>query len=188
MIREVEKAGLEFRGLHYYDGQFGGLEEPERTKVAHAGYDRLLDLVDEIQRVGIGVTEVVTSGTPTLPCSLSYTGFQNAKFIHRVSPGTIVYCDATSLAQLPAEYGYAPSVLVMARVVSHPHADIVTCDAGHKAVSADAGVPTCVVVGHSELEPLSPSEEHLPIRVTGKHPANWRNRVPSPAPHLPNGE
>jgi D-serine deaminase-like pyridoxal phosphate-dependent protein len=43
---------------------------------------------------------------------------------------------------------------------------MITCDAGHKTVSADAGVPTCVVVGHSGMSPLSPSEEHLPIRVT----------------------
>lgn len=54
---------------------------------------------------------------------------------------------------------------MLARVVSAPHAGIVTCDAGHKAVSADAGVPTCVVVGHPELTPLSPSEEHLPLAV-----------------------
>lgn len=166
LIREIGRAGLEFRGLHYYDGQFGGLEEPQRTAAAHAGYDLLLGLVEEIQRSGLAVAEVVTSGTPTLPCSLSYPAFKDARFVHRVSPGTIVYCDATSLAQLPAEYGYAPAVLVVARVVSHPHADIVTCDAGHKAVSADAGVPTCVVVGRSGLEPLSPSEEHLPIRAT----------------------
>jgi len=58
-----------------------------------------------------------------------------------------------------------PAVLVLARVVSHPRYDIVTCDAGHKAVSADAGIPTCVVVGHPELTPLSPSEEHLPLAV-----------------------
>lgn len=170
LIREIGGAGLEFRGLHYYDGQFGGLEEPERTAAAQAGYDRLLEVVDEIESGGFAIAEVVTAGTPTLPCSLSYPKFQSAKFVHRVSPGTIVYCDATSLAQLPAEYGYAPSVLVMARVVSHPHADVVTCDAGHKAMSADAGVPTCVVVGRSGLEPLSPSEEHLPIRATESVP------------------
>jgi D-serine deaminase-like pyridoxal phosphate-dependent protein len=76
-----------------------------------------------------------------------------------------VYNDATSLAQLPAQYGYAPAALVLARVVSRPHQGIVTCDAGHKAVSADAGVPTCVVVGHPELTPLAPSEEHLPLAV-----------------------
>jgi len=51
--------------------------------------------------------------------------------------------------------------------VSKPRKGVITCDAGHKAVSADAGVPTCVVVGHAELTPLSPSEEHLPIAVAG---------------------
>jgi D-serine deaminase-like pyridoxal phosphate-dependent protein len=109
--------------------------------------------------------EVITAGTPTFPCSLAYKGFHGAGFIHRVSPGTIVYCDATSLAQLPAEYRYAPAALVITRVVSRPHDGIITCDAGHKAVSSDAGVPTCVVAGHPELTPLAPSEEHLPMAL-----------------------
>jgi D-serine deaminase-like pyridoxal phosphate-dependent protein len=165
LARAIADAGLEFRGLHYYDGQYGGLEENERAREAHRGYDRLLDIVSEIERSGRSVPEVITSGTPTFPCSLSYPGFRGGNFVHRVSPGTIVYCDATSLEQLPQEYGYRPAVLVLARVVSSPHPGIITCDAGHKAVSADAGVPTCVVIGHPELTPLSPSEEHLPIAV-----------------------
>jgi D-serine deaminase-like pyridoxal phosphate-dependent protein len=33
-------------------------------------------------------------------------------------------------------------------------------------VSADAGVPTCVVLGRSDLAPAKPSEEHLPIDMT----------------------
>jgi len=57
-------------------------------------------------------------------------------------------------------------VLVLTRVVSWPNKSVVTCDAGHKSVSADAGVPTCVVVGHPELVPLTPSEEHLPLGST----------------------
>jgi D-serine deaminase-like pyridoxal phosphate-dependent protein len=165
VARTIVDAGLEFRGLHYYDGQHGSLDEPQRTKASHAGYDCLLELVSELQRSGLSVPEVVTAGTPTFPCSLSYDGFREQDFVHRVSPGTIVYCDATSLAQLPGEYGYAPAALVLSRVVSRPHRGVVTCDAGHKAVSADAGVPTCVVVGHPELAPLGPSEEHLPLAI-----------------------
>jgi D-serine deaminase-like pyridoxal phosphate-dependent protein len=161
----IASTGSEFRGLHYYDGQYGSLAEPERTRAAHRGYHRLLEIVGEIERSGIDVPEVITSGTPTFPCSLAYEDFRRGNFVHRVSPGTVVYCDATSLAQLPPEYGYRPAALVLARVVSRPHAGIVTCDAGHKAVSADAGVPTCVVIGHPELTPLSPSEEHLPFAV-----------------------
>jgi D-serine deaminase-like pyridoxal phosphate-dependent protein len=165
LVRAVAEAELQFRGLHYYDGQYGGLDEPERTAAAHAGYDRLLKLVIALQDSGMSVPEVITAGTPTFPCSLAYKGFQGAGFIHRVSPGTVVYCDATSLAQLPAEYGYAPAALVLTRVVSRPQDGIITCDAGHKAVSADAGVPTCVVAGHPELTPLAPSEEHLPMAL-----------------------
>jgi D-serine deaminase-like pyridoxal phosphate-dependent protein len=165
LAQAAKESGLEFRGLHYYDGQFGSVTEPELTKATQAGYDQLMELVRDLDRSGIPVAEVITAGTPTFPSSLTYGGFQSSDFVHRVSPGTVVYHDATSLAQLPAEYGYKPAAMVVARVVSHPHRDIVTCDAGHKAVSADAGVPTCVVVGHPELTPLSPSEEHLPLAV-----------------------
>lgn len=166
LAQAARNAGLEFRGLHYYDGQFGSVAEPELTQLAHQGYAKLLGLVRDLTRAGMRTPEVITAGTPAFPASLAYAGFQSADFVHRVSPGTVVYNDATSLAQLPPSYGYAPAALVLARVVSHPHTGIVTCDAGHKAVSADAGVPTCVVMGHPELTPQSPSEEHLPFAVS----------------------
>ena len=168
LTRAVGAAGLEFRGLHYYDGHHGGLQEPERAVAAHQGYDRLMKIVAEVKRNGMDVAEVITAGTPTFPCALSYAGFRDAGFAHRVSPGTVVYGDATNLAQLPTEYGYRAAALVVTRVVSRPRPGIVTCDAGHKAVSADAGVPTCVVVGHSALTPLTPSEEHLPLAIDGR--------------------
>ncbi|HEV2469773.1 MAG TPA: alanine racemase [Candidatus Sulfotelmatobacter sp.] len=168
LIQELREGGIEFRGLHYYDGQFGEFGERERTAAAHAGYDRLLQLVKVIQSNSFSVPEVVTAGTPTFPCSLSYESFRIGQFTHRVSPGTVVYNDATSLAQLSPDYGYAPAVLVLSRVVSAPHNGMITCDAGHKTVSADAGVPTCVVVGHSQLTPISPSEEHLPMTISSE--------------------
>ena len=165
LVRTIAHARAEFRGLHYYDGQYGGLAEPERTAAAHSGYQHLLAIVDELERDGVRVPEVITAGTPTLGCSLSFAAFRGRNLMHRVSPGTVVYGDATSLEQLPPEWGLRPAVLVMARVVSQPDANKITCDAGHKAVSADAGVPTCVVVGHRELTPAGPSEEHLPLAV-----------------------
>lgn len=165
LAKAIEASGLSFRGLHYYDGQRPEPDLRARIAGAHHGYDRLLEIVQEIERVGVRLSEVITAGTPAFPASLAYPGFRDAKFIHRISPGTIVYNDATSLAQLPQEYGYRPAALVLARVVSHPRRGIVTCDAGHKAVSADAGIPTCIVMGFPELTPLAPSEEHLPLQV-----------------------
>lgn len=170
LTQAVAASGVRFCGLHYYDGHLSKYHFAERCEQAHPGYERLMHIVDSLATVGIEVPEVITAGTPAFPCSLSFPRFSNAPFVHRVSPGTVVYCDATSMAQLPLEYGYLPAAVVMTRVVSHPVQGMITCDAGHKTVSADAGVPTCIVLGHPELEPLAPSEEHLPMRVADGAP------------------
>ncbi len=161
----IQKAGLTFRGLHFYDGNSSEPDLVQRIKRAHERYDQLLHAIAAMERRGIKVKEIVTSGTPALPCSLSYSGLWNASFKHQVSPGTVVYNDASSLEQLPGEYDLQPAVLVVSRVVSHPKSGVVTCDAGHKSVSVDSGVPNCVVLGQPALRGLKPSEEHLPFEV-----------------------
>jgi D-serine deaminase-like pyridoxal phosphate-dependent protein len=164
--------GSQFRGLHYYDGHVSHFAENEAEKRIHEGYDTILSLVIDLERKGISVGEVITSGTPALPAALSYPGFRNSTFVHRVSPGTVVYNDLNSLKQLPA-FGYEPAVLILSTVISQPADGVITCDAGHKSVSADSGVPTCAVIGSPDLVPGKPSEEHLPIQVSNgkKSPA-----------------
>ena len=82
LAQAITAAGLEFRGLHYYDGQYGNRAEPERTQATHRGYDHLLKIASDLDRSGITVPEVITAGTPTFPCSLSYEGFRHRDFIH----------------------------------------------------------------------------------------------------------
>ncbi len=161
IVELARKLGESFRGLHYYDGH---IRVDDREAAFH-GYSRLLDVVAAVRAAGCQVEEVITSGTPAMPHGLAYPGFQHAGFVHRVSPGTVVYNDTTSLEQLSDVKGYRPAALVLTRVVSHPAPNRITVDAGHKAVSADAGVPTCAVLGRPDLTPLKPSEEHLPIEV-----------------------
>jgi D-serine deaminase-like pyridoxal phosphate-dependent protein len=165
LARAARDMGLEFRGLHYYDGHLGAADLAERERVAHRGYDRLLELVAALERSKLPVEEIVTAGTPAFPCTLTYKPFTEGSVQHSASPGTVVYTDATTLTQLPREFGYLPAALVLATVVSRPTARRVTADAGHKAISADAGDPTCVVVGRPELRGAHASEEHLPIDV-----------------------
>ena len=165
LARHIRQSRLEFRGLHYYDGHLRATGLAERNAEAHRGYDRLMALVAALEKSGAHVAEVITAGTPAFPCTMAYAGFRDAGFVHRASPGTVVYSDATSAAQLPPDYRYRPAAVVVSRVVSHPKDNIITCDAGHKTVSVDCGVPNCVVMGRPDLRPLSPSEEHLPIEV-----------------------
>jgi D-serine deaminase-like pyridoxal phosphate-dependent protein len=162
-IDRVQKAGLRFCGLHHYDGHIKNTD-PSAAAVAQEGYSRLVELIAYLKRSGIEVKEVITSGTPAMPHALNFAQFGEGGFVHRVSPGTIVYNDRSSLKELP-DYGFVPAALVLSTVVSRPLENRVTCDAGHKAVSADAGVPTCDVMGRPGLVGLKPSEEHLPIEV-----------------------
>ena len=157
ILELTRNAGTAFRGLHYYDGHAAGGD-------AAAGYDRLLEIVGTLSAAGYAPGEVITSGTPAAQAALKHTGLSAGAFQHRISPGTVVYNDMSSLKQLPG-LGYQAAVMVLATVISHPAPGMFTCDAGHKSVSADAGVPTCQVVGHDGFRPMKPSEEHLPVEV-----------------------
>jgi D-serine deaminase-like pyridoxal phosphate-dependent protein len=165
LAKLIRRAKIPFRGLHYYDGQRAALALDDPTSVTHRGYDQLMKLTAALEAAGVAAECVITAGTPAFPCSLSYEGFRAARFNHQVSPGTLVFNDMNSLSQLPPDWGYRPAALVLSRVVSRPKPNIVTCDAGHKTVSADAGLPNCRVVGRENWRPLRPSEEHLPIEV-----------------------
>lgn len=165
LAREIAEAGLRFAGLHFYDGHASGFLADEAERRVHAGYDRLHDLVERLRGDGVVTPEVITAGTPAFPHALGYSRFAEAGVIHRNSPGTVVYNDCKSLSQLPEDAGYRPAALVLSTVVSQPGPARVCADAGHKAVSADAGIPTCAVMGHPDFLPRHPSEEHLPIDV-----------------------
>ena len=164
----ARRCGVQFQGLHYYDGHVQAAALADRKAAAQRGYERLMQLVERLTAEGLPPAEVITSGTPAMPCALAFEPFQSGGFVHRVSPGTTVFNDTTSLQQLAgigALDQLRPAAVVMATVVSHPLPGRFTCDGGHKSVSADAGVPTCAVLGHPEWQPLKPSEEHLPVDV-----------------------
>src|SRR6202035_593400 len=163
IVELARQIGRQFRGLHYYDGHVSAFTLSDREKYVHKGYDQLLDIVNAVKSAGLNCGELITSGTPATPFAVTYPGFRDNSVLHRVSPGTVVFNDTTSLEQLPPEYGYAPAAVVLSTVVSRPMPRYITCDGGHKSVSADAGVPTCSVVGQPHLTALKPSEEHLPI-------------------------
>ncbi len=108
---------------------------------------------------------MVTSGTPVAPYGYYVSKHSRTPDLSTVfRQGTVVYNDTTSLKQL-AGFGYQAAAVILTTVISHPAPNRITCDGGHKSVSADAGVPTCEVIGHPELTPLKPSEEHLPMEV-----------------------
>jgi D-serine deaminase-like pyridoxal phosphate-dependent protein len=160
-------AGERFRGVHFYDGHIRGEDAVERRGMAFDAYDRLMGLLGQLDREAVTVGEIITSGTPSFLCALAYEPFvAPAATVHRVSPGTVVFHDLRSEQEIE-DLDLLPAAVVLSRVVSHPASDIVTCDAGSKSIAAEAGDPCAYALGYPELEALTPSEEHLPLRVDG---------------------
>lgn len=169
VLEIARAAGTRLRGLHYYEGHHRGAEDVRR-EAAHAAYRELLTLHSELESRGVPILELVTSGTPAFTAALAFDGFTALDTTrHRVSPGTILLHDARSEEQNPA-LGFRPAALIATRVVSRPRPGRVTCDAGSKGVSAEAGSPVAVVIGWPRLRAASPSEEHLPLDATAAAP------------------
>lgn len=165
LINAIADAGHTFRGLHYYEGHLGSVEFEERRSLATRGYEQLAQLAGAIESAGVSVGEVITSGSFVFMFASDFGPLAERRFVHRVSPGAAIYGDLNAMLQIPASYGFRPAALVATRVVSHPRADLVTCDAGLKAVAGFAGLPNCAVLGRSDLVPQRMSEEHLTLQA-----------------------
>jgi D-serine deaminase-like pyridoxal phosphate-dependent protein len=165
ILEIAQAAGDRFRGVHFYDGHIRGEDAVERRSRAFEAYDRLMGLVGRLDRDGLTIGEIITSGTPSFQHALAYEPFGGiGSTKHRISPGTVVFHDLRSEQEME-DLELVPAAVVLSRVVSHPSEEIVTCDAGSKSIAAEAGDPCAFAIGHPELEALTPSEEHLPLRV-----------------------
>ncbi len=165
LVELARRAGARFRGVHWYEGHVGGTDAGARRAAAFASYDLLIERIERLVEERLDVPEVVTSGTPSFLHALEHAGLAALPGTrHRVSPGTVVFHDLRSEEEVP-ELGLVPAAVVFSRVISHPRAGFVTCDAGSKSIAADAGDPCAYVLGHPDLRAHRPSEEHLPLEV-----------------------
>jgi D-serine deaminase-like pyridoxal phosphate-dependent protein len=155
-------APLALSGLHGYDGH---LRWSQRDAAMH-GYDQLSALADTLLRrtsIDPASLELITSGTHSYAHALAHAGLRDGPWQHSVSPGTIVLSDRRSSAAA-TDIGLRQAAFVATRVISVGPGRV-TLDAGSKAIAPDVAPPNCAVLDHPELEPLQPSEEHLPCRV-----------------------
>ncbi|MEM9800755.1 MAG: alanine racemase [Planctomycetota bacterium] len=168
----AREAGERFRGLHAYDGHRAEDDVAERARLIHASYDELVGAVHALSEEGLRPAEVVTAGTPAFPAALEHIGLATMEgTVHRVSPGTVVYHDLRSVAQLP---GFAAefAATVLTRVASLPGDDLATTDAGSKAIEGTPGHAIAAALGRPGLQALRQSEEHTVWRAaSGERPA-----------------
>ncbi len=142
--------GLEFRGLHAYEGHVvQNADEAKRRHETESMLATALETRDLMERSGLSVLEVTCGGTGTYAISGVYPG------VTEHQSGSYVYMDPGYHEKVPA-FGLAFSLLCT--VVSRPAPDRVITDGGLQ-VLASSPAPA-MPKDHPEFGPARLSEEH----------------------------
>jgi len=147
---QIEKqTGLEYAGLHVYDGH---LHQPS-VKTRQCETEKIIQQViayDKEHSIG----NVVGGGSPTFNFWAESTSWE-------CSPGTTLFWD-TGYATAFSELSYEIAVTLLTRVISKPGNNRFCVDCGYKAIASEMPLKNrLTVVGMPEANIISHSEEHM---------------------------
>ncbi|MEJ8844463.1 D-TA family PLP-dependent enzyme [Lacibacter sp. H375] len=152
----ISLSGIQFRGLHAYDGHLRDTDLELRQQKSNTAFDEVLTLATQIEKLTNKPTTIIAGGSPTFPTHIK----RNIE----CSPGTFVYWDWGYKHQVPDEpFDYA--ALVLTRVISIIDEQTITTDLGHKSVAAENPLPRVHFLNAPNAIPYSQSEEHLVLKV-----------------------
>ena len=159
----ISLPGIQFKGLHAYDGHLRDTDLAQRQQKSNTAFDEVLQLAKQIEIITTQSISIVAGGSPSFP-----THVQRKV---ECSPGTFVYWDWGYKHQLPDEpFEYA--ALVLTRVISIVDEHNITTDLGHKSVAAENPLPRVHFLNAPEATPVAQSEEHLVLKVADSNQFN----------------
>lgn len=151
--------GLQFQGVHAYDGHIHDANLPTREARCLNAFEGVEAFVAELQKSGLLVREFVCGGSPTFGIHARYGD-------RTLSPGTTVLWDFGYSEKFSGDLCFLPAAVLLTRVISKPSETQITVDLGHKSVAAENPHPR---VRFLEIEGDVPvvmqSEEHLVLNV-----------------------
>ena len=151
--------GLQFVGVHAYDGHIHDACLADREARCMSAFEGVEALVAELQQSGLHVKEFLCGGSPTFGIHARYGD-------RTLSPGTTVIWDFGYSDKYSSDLCFLPAVVLLTRVISRPSDSQITVDLGYKSVAAENPHPR---VRFEELEGDVPvvmqSEEHLVLDV-----------------------
>ncbi len=148
---------LKAEGLHVYDGHINEPDYARRKKICNDLFIPVLNLIGELNNMGVGPIKIVAGGTPTFPVHASRTGVE-------LSPGTLLLWDYGYNCSFP-DMGFLYAAVLLMRIISKPGKDLLCLDLGHKAIASEMPQPRLKILGLENYSIISQSEEHLVIRT-----------------------
>ena len=149
--------GIDFKGIHAYDGHNTITGLKEREDLSSENYYPVYALLEWAEKRTGKKLFLVAGGTPTFPIHA-----KNNKAI--CSPGTTVLWDVASQERFP-DLIFEQAAVLVTRVISIIGKNLICLDLGHKAIAAETPMPRVKFLNHTEAEAVSQSEEHLIARV-----------------------
>ncbi len=153
--RSIEAAdGVEFAGLHVYDGHLHQPDLGERRSGFEGALAPVRELIEKLRP-----PVVVGGGSPTFGLHAVHANWE-------CSPGTTLFWDVGYQERFP-DLGMEIAAGLLARVISKPGKDFVCVDLGHKAVGAENPLENRVRFEGplSNVHFVSQSEEHLVLQT-----------------------
>jgi D-serine deaminase-like pyridoxal phosphate-dependent protein len=159
--------GLRFGGLQAYQGRAQHIREfAKRREAIEAAAEKIRRTAELLRQAGLPCESITGAGTGTYRFEAA-TGLWN-----EIQSGSYIFMDVDYLKNLQADGTqggeFEPSLFILATVMSCPTTDWVVVDAGHKALSVDAGMPW--VVGMPDVEYIRAADEHgkLTLKEPGR--------------------
>lgn len=164
LVRAILAApGLEWAGVHAYDGHIHHSDPVDRKKGFQLSMKELEGFLRLLAENHLHCPAVVSGGSPTFALHAEQAAASPIRW--ECSPGTTVLWDAGYGQHFP-DLPFAPAAFLLTRVVSHPGDDRVCLDLGHKAVSAENPIENRVRFPDAPAHDfVSQSEEHLVLRI-----------------------
>lgn len=149
--------GLRFGGLQAYHGAAQHIREfAKRKQAIDAGVEKTRRTVELLASHGLACELVTGAGTG------SYAFEATSGLYNEIQAGSYIFMDADYARNLAPDGSlwseFEHSLFVLATVMSRPTKERAVLDAGHKALSIDAGLPW--VVGMPDVEYIRAADEH----------------------------
>lgn len=170
LVRKIQEAGLEYRGIMGYEGHTVLLpDEAERQEKAGAALGIVGQHVEGLAEAGLAPAIVSVGGTGTFEIASAWPG------VTEIQAGSYVFMDGRYQEVMPGRFDCALTLLT---TVISVHDGYAVCDAGMKSLTNEFGAPRSKD-GTFKAARLSEEHAHLTGDLSGLHPGDKVELIPS---------
>ncbi|MCY2985230.1 MAG: D-TA family PLP-dependent enzyme [Planctomycetota bacterium] len=149
--------GVSAGGVHAYDGHLHQSDLAEITEQNTLVFEPVWSWIEGLRKEGFEVPNIIAGGTPT-------SGLLAKRGDVEVGLGTAVLWDFGQSITSPY-LDFQNAAVLLARVISHPTANRICIDLGHKAVASEMTHPRVRWFGLEDAIAVIHSEEHLVLET-----------------------